>query len=192
MKKNSRSMKSFISPSFLFSLVVLLAFSSCKKNEVNATYYTGAPVFISLSTLSYAELPAALNQGSFVTIRSVTTSGANNTKIRISNGVSTNDYVPAAIDYKSFRFGIGGIIVGTNYMGEPLAYDLACPNCRTADYRLSVRTDGTCSCSHCNIVYDMNNYGFISNTEKNTLHAEPRGLLRYRADVTVGVVHVWN
>lgn len=185
-------MKSFISRNFLFSLVVLFAISSCKKDEVNATYYTGAPVFISLATLSYAELGAALSQGSFVTIRSVTTAGDNNTKIRISNGLNTQDYAPSAVDYKSFRFGIGGIIAGTNYAGEALAYDLVCPNCRTADYRLTVNNNGTCSCSHCNIVYDLNNYGFIINTEKNTIHSEPRGLLRYRAEVNVAEVHVWN
>ena len=94
-------MKSFINLNFLFSLVVLFAVSSCKKNEMYATYepFPGCPApFISLAPLSYAELTTALNQGSFVTIRSVTTSGDNNTKIRISNGLSTQDYVPAAID----------------------------------------------------------------------------------------------
>ena len=187
-------MKSYIRRNFLFSLVVLFAISSCKKNEINATYepFPGCPPpFISLAPLSYAELTAALNQGSFVTIRSVTTAGDYNTKIRISNGVSTQDYVPAAIDFKSFRFGCGGIITGTNYGGEPLAYDLACPNCRSVEYRLTVNTDGTCSCSHCNIVYDLNNYGFIINTEKNTIHSAPRGLYRYRAEINPQVVHVW-
>lgn len=185
-------MKSFTSLNCLFSLIVVFAISSCKKNDATATYYTGTPVFISLSTLSYAELPSALNQGSFVTIRSVTTAGKSNTKIRISNAVSTNDYTPSAIDYQSFRFGIGGIIVGTNWSGEPLAYDMACSNCSTADYRLTLNTDGTCTCPHCHIVYDLNNYGFIVNTENNTIHPNPRGLFRYHADVNPNVVHVWN
>ncbi len=183
-------MRLSISLSSLFSLLLLLTFASCKKDEVTATYYTGSPAFISLQTLSYAELPSALNQGSFVTIREVTADGR--TKLRISNGVSTNNYDPSAIDMRSFRWGIGGFIAGTNYSGEALAYDLACPNCRTAEYRLTMNSDGTCTCSHCHIVYDLNNYGFIVNTEKNTIHAEPRGLFRYMAEVNPGVVHVWN
>lgn len=183
-------MKSSISRNCLFSLILLLAVSSCKKDEATSVYSTKYPVFVSLNTLSYAELGSALSQGTFVTLRPRTTDKG--TKVEISNGVSTQAYTLPADDYRSFRFGLGGIIVGTNYMGEPLAFDLACPNCDRTDYRLTVSTSGTATCGHCHIVYNLNNYGFIDNTEHNTIHSEPRGLYRYRADITTAVVHVFN
>lgn len=183
-------MKSSTSLSFLFSLILLLAVSSCKKDEATSEFSKKYPVFISLNTLSYAELGSALSQGTFVTIRPKTTDkGA---QIFISNGVSEQPYTLPADDYRSFRFGLGGLIVGTNYMGDPLAFDLSCPNCDRAEYRLTVSTNGMATCGHCHIVYNLNNYGFIENTEHNTIHSEPRGLYRYHADINPAVVHVYN
>lgn len=187
-------MKSSTGLSFLFSLLggvcLLLCAVACKKDEATSTYSQKYPAFISLSMAEYAELPSALSQGTFVTIRRQTVEGG--TKITISNGVSSNSYPLTKADNESFRFGLGGFIIGTNYMGEPLAYDLSCPNCDRTEYRLTVATDGTCRCSHCHIVYDLNNYGFISSTEGNTIHATPRGLYRYHVDLTFSTAHVYN
>lgn len=183
-------MKSSTSLNFLFSLILLLAVSSCKKDEATSEFSNKYPVFISLNTLSYAELGSALSQGTFVTIRPKTTDKG--TQIFISNGVSEQAYTLPADDYRSFRFGLGGLIVGTNYMGDPLAFDLSCPNCDRAEYRLTVSTNGMATCGHCHIVYNLNNYGFIENTEHNTIHNEPRGLYRYHADINPAVVHVYN
>lgn len=184
-------MKSSISRSFLFSyLFILLSFTSCKKDEATSTYSQKYPAFISLNMAEYAELPSALSQGTFVTIRRQTIDG--NTKLVVSNETSTTPYTLSKIDNDSFRYGLGGFIIGTNYMGEPLAYDLACPNCDRAEYRLTVSGSGTCRCAHCNIVYDLNNYGFISNTEENTIHASPRGLYRYHIELNFTTAHVYN
>lgn len=176
--------------SFLFSLILVLTVTSCKKDEATSTYSTKYPVFISLSMAEYAELPSSLSQGTFVSVRRVTEDGV--AKIRISNGVSTTPYTLAKVDNDSFRFGLGGIILGTNYFGEQLAYDLSCPNCDRTEYRMTINTDGTCRCDHCKIVYDMNNYGVISNTEENTIHSTPRGLYRYRVDLNITTAHVFN
>lgn len=183
-------MKSSISRNCLFSLILILAVSSCKKDEATTAYSNKYPVFVSLGTLSYAELGSALSQGTFVTLRPKTTDKG--TQVIMSNGASTQPYTLSADDFRSFRFGLGGIIVGTNYMGEPLAYDLACSNCDRAEYRLTVNSNGTATCGHCHIVYSLNNYGFIDNTEHNTIHNEPRGLYRYHADINPAVVHVFN
>ena len=169
-------MKSSISRNCLFSLILILAVSSCKKDEATTAYSNKYPVFVSLNTLSYAELGSALSQGTFVTLRPKTTDKG--TQVIMSNGASTQAYTLSADDFRSFRFGLGGIIVGTN--------------CDRAEYRLTVNSNGTATCGHCHIVYSLNNYGFIDNTEHNTIHNEPRGLYRYHADINPAVVHVFN
>ena len=92
-----------------------------------------------------------------------------------------------------FSFGLGGLIVGTNFNGDNLAYDLACPYCDVASYRLSLADNGYCRCSHCGIQYDMNNYGIIASIDSTKTYTnKPRGLYRYRITYDGTNVSVYN
>ena len=182
-------MKSFLTLSCLFSLLLL---SSCKKDETTQTYSTANRVFVSFAVLSYAELFNAMgNPGQFVSIRPMTQNEA--AGVQIANTIEGHFYRLDKIDFKSFYFGLGGLIVGTrNGEMENLAYDLACPNCNRADIRLELSSSVICTCPNCNIVYSLNNYGYIDNTEKNTIHSNPRGLYRYRIMYDGTTVNVYN
>ena len=154
------------------------------------TYSARYPVFVTFSTSSYAELSSAMSRGCFITLRPRTTDQG--PKVEISNGVSTQAYTFSAIDYRSFRFGLGGLIVGTNNNGISLAYDLACPNCDRTEYRLTISTSGTATCAHCHIAYDLNDYGSIANDDNNTIHDYPRELYKYHAEINSATFHVYN
>jgi len=178
----------------LSALCLLCVLSvSCKKDETTQTYSTANRVFVSFSVLHYAELFNAMgNPGQFVTVRSTTQNGV--TGVLMTNSATSHFYQLDKVDLTSFYFGLGGLILGTNNYAEleSLAYDLACPNCNRADKRMTLGTDGTVRCPHCHIVYDLNNYGIIANTEENTIHATPRGLYRYRIMFDGTTVNVYN
>lgn len=166
---------------------------SCKKDEVTQTYSTANRVFVSFSVLNYAELFNAMgNPGQFVSVRSTTRNGV--TGVLMTNSAGSHFYQLDKVDLTSFYFGLGGLIMGTNNYGEleSLAYDLACPNCNRADIRMTLQSNGTSTCPHCHIIYDLNNYGIITNTEGNTIHATPRGLYRYRIMFDGTTVNVYN
>lgn len=168
-------MKSSAILAFLFST---LLFVSCNKNETTQVFSTAHPVRCNFEVLKYIELNNTMNSpGEFCTIRQVQDGDVN--KIEMKSNVGTTRYNFDAIT-RYFIFGLGGIIVGLSQTSEPLAYDLACPNCNQQSYRLTIQSDGNCRCSHCNIIYSLNNYGYIVSTEGNTLHNSPRGLFRYR------------
>lgn len=174
-------------------LLLLTLLSSCKKDEVTQTYSTANRVFVSFSVLSYAELFNAMgNPGQFVSVRSTTRNGV--TGVLMTNSAGSHFYQLDKVDLTSFYFGLGGLIMGTNNYGEleSLAYDLACPNCNRADTRMDLHSNGTSTCPHCHISYDLNNYGIITNTEGNTIHASPRGLYRYRIMFDGTTVNVYN
>ena len=185
-------MKSFLTLSCLFSLLLL---SSCKKDETTQTYSTANRVFVSFTVLNYAELFNAMgNPGQFVSICSASPALHNGVAgVDMANSLGGHFYPLDKVDYTSFYFGLGGLIVGTKTGDmENLAYDLACPNCNRANIRLKLNTDGTCTCPECSIVYSLNNYGFIDNTEANTTHSTPRGLYRYRIMYDGTTVNVYN
>ena len=51
--------------------------------------------------------------------------------------------------------GFGGILLCTDYMGKPVAYDLACPVEARADVRIFVNSDGEAECPKCHSKYDV-------------------------------------
>lgn len=86
-----------------------------------------------------------------------------------------------------------GIIVGYGNLDYPAtfyAYDSQCPNCYgdtgLPRYSLSMDTDGTAECGSCHRKYDMSNQGLVVNGDAG------RGMMRYHATVTGGVLNVNN
>lgn len=157
-------------------------------DETTSTYSKKDPVNCSFSVLQYTELFNVIgNFGQFASIRP---SGA--TLIMQSSASKTTYNRDATQKY--FYFGLGGLIVGTNYEGEYRAYDLACPNCNRVDKRLTVTDDGYAKCSskNCHITYNLNQNGIISEVPEENVHDKPRGLLRYRITYDGQYIHVYN
>lgn len=160
---------------------------SCS-DELTSTYSNKDRVVCSFSVLQYTELFGVIgNYGQFASIRQ---SGSN---IIMQSSSSKTSYSMDATQ-KYFSLGLGGLIVGTSYEGEYLAYDLACPNCDRADKRLSISNDGYARCqnSKCHIQYNLNNHGVISEVPEENVHDNPRGLFRYRIAYDGQYVHVYN
>lgn len=171
---------------FIMLFGILLA--SCE-DEASSSYSNKNYVYCFFNTLQYTQLHNAMgNPGQFVSVRKRTSNGK--TVIEMSNSIGTEQYTVDAIS-THFSYGLGGIIVGTNYYGENLAYDLSCPNCDRADHRLTLRDDGTAKCAKCGIVYDLNNLGIISAVEGEG-YQNPRGLYRYRITYDGTNVSVYN
>lgn len=163
----------------LLALAVVLVMLSCS-DDVTHTYCTKYRVLFGFTVASYPELMAVVNNaGQFGTLRT------SNGKIIMTSPSTSNTYTMDALQ-KDFKFGLGGIILGTNNFVEMRVYDLACPNCDRNDRRLTLKDDGTCSCAKCGIVYDMNNDGAILDKGNGT-HSSPRGLYRYPEPVYNGM-----
>lgn len=66
------------------------------------------------------------------------------------------ELVPSGFPYPaSASTGFGGILLCTTYIGEPVAYDLACPvECR-ASVRVTVTPEGDAECPVCHSRYDI-------------------------------------
>ncbi len=84
--------------------------------------------------------------------------------------------VAGAMDYRSFireqripgdfpytascYTGFGGILLVCNVLGEPMAYDLACPVERNQSVRVSINTDDmVAECPKCHSTYDVFSLG---------------------------------
>ncbi len=174
----------------LLSISVLLSvmFTACE-DEVSSAYSTKYKVRCGFTVVSYPELVNCVNNyGSFTIIRQ---SGSN---IIMKSYVSTNSYALNAIS-EEYYFGLGGLIVGTPNLasdGNPYrVYDLSCPNCDRASYRMSVTDNGRATCPHCGIVYDLNNDGVILE-RGNSDFKSPRVLYRYRISYDGNMIHMYN
>lgn len=178
------------------SFVVLLLVSvtamstlSCSKDEATSTYSNREYVYCFFNVLQYTELFNVMgSNGQFATIRRQVEDGV--THIRMTCTGSSTPY-PLDATAKGFGFGLGGLIVGTNYYGEHLCYDLACPICDRAGTRLTL--DGIyAKCNHCGVTFDMNNYGVIYTKPEGAQLANPRGLYRYRINYDGQIVNAYN
>lgn len=160
---------------FHFSLFTPLL-TSCTKDEASQTYSTANMVRCYLTVQQYTQLFNTMGSyGEFATIRAKKAQS----KMEMWSNIGTTEY-PMTADMKGFEFGLGGLIVGVNYYGEYLAYDLACPNCKRADRRLSIGDASIAKCAKCGLSYDLNNYGVISAASSVSEYLSPRGLYRYR------------
>lgn len=149
------------------------------KDEINKIYSTKYPVRFYYEVATSTELFNALgNPGQYVTIQPL------GGKIIIGNTLQQHEYPLSAIGSRDFLFGLGGLIIGTSSTlnmsngFDLVAYDLACPNCDRAAYRLTVKDNGTASCKKCGSSFDLNNYGVILSVSDQS--KEYRGLYRYR------------
>ncbi len=94
-----------------------------------------------------------------------------------------SERVPSNYPYTSLTYtGFGGILLCCNLMGEPVAYDLACPvECKN-NVRIKVDPDAANAyCPTCGSVYDVFNLGTPLSGPANT---NGYGLKRY--NVTAG------
>lgn len=170
--------------------VLSLLFVSCSDDEATKTYSNANYVYCYFEVLQYRELFLSMgNSGQYATVRRRVKNGV--TKIEMTNSAGTTDYVANAIN-TNFGYGLGGLIVGSNLFMEPLAYDLACPNCNQAAYRLTVSDKGTAHCAHCDVTYDLNNYGVILTVPDRENVVGYRGLFRYRVAYNGLVLNVHN
>lgn len=125
--------------------------------------------------------------GVFVTVRI----SVNNVLATSSDGEEYK-FPLTELDSRTFRMGLGGLIIGTPSLNNDdisiWAYDLACPICDQAKYRLKIDYSGIASCSNCETKFDLNNSGFvISSSAKGT-----RPLYRYPVFVNGNIVSVAN
>ena len=133
------------------------------------------------------------NPGQYCTIQRRNINGV--TKILMTSFKNSDSYVINETQ-KFFNYGLGGLIVGTNFEETNVAYDLACPNCDRSSKLLTVTSDGYATCKHCKLVYDMNRYGVISSadttSQKVNTDTSLRGLYRYRIGYNGVIVNVFN
>lgn len=167
-------------------LFICIVFSSCS-DDVTSTYSKKNPVRCDFLVPGlYAELNSIVGSyGQAVTVRQSTN------KIRMTSAASSNEY-PMDATQKYFLFGLGGVIVGTNFEGTYFAYDLACPNCDRVAYRLSVSNTNEATCGHCKIKYSLNYDGVITEKPNDCIHTSPRGLYQYRIAYDGMYIHIYN
>lgn len=177
-------------------MCVVFALAGCKDEYSYSSQFSSKyPVQFYFSVGASAELINVIgNPGEYVTIRRK--SGTGNVHIENTHGVG-NDYPISYTGEHDFRYGLGGLIVGTSNVlnmndgFDLVAYDLACPTCDRAAYRLSLKDNGTAKCAHCGITYDMNNYGVVIEADTVT-EGSVRGLYRYRITYDGQAIRVFN
>lgn len=178
----------------ILALLVLLSsfflVTSCSKDEATQTYSRKHFVNCFFYVPTYIELFNTMGSfGEFVTVRKRTSNGM--PVLEMTNRAGTSQYqMDKTMEY--FGFGLGGLIVGVNYYGEQMAFDLACPNCDRADRRLTMGEAGLVKCTKCGISYDLNNYGVISAATNTSMYTSPRGLYRYRVMYDGTNVRIYN
>ncbi len=149
--------------------------SSC--DEMTQVYSNRELVRCNFLVSSYTELFGVMgNYGQFASIRK---KGNGKLEMRLAATGQVTEYTPDKIQ-SYFFYGLGGLIVGTNYNGDILCYDLSCPYCDATAYRLTMTDNGFAKCSHCGVTYDLNNYGVINAIDSTKTYSKLRGLYRYR------------
>lgn len=168
-------------------LLSLLMLAGCSDDT---KYSNENPVQCMFNPLQYAELNLVMNNpGQFMSIRK------SSSKLAMTSSVSSYTYNLDATQ-RYYEFGLGGLIIGTTYEQELVAYDLACPNCNRANYRLVLSDDGyaTCPNSKCGIKYNLNYPKMSPEVPEGCIHEKPRVLYQYKIafDVVNNLVRIWN
>ncbi len=181
---------------YFFQALVLLLFivgaclfhTSCS-DALKTNTFCSLPARFSFSPVSsMSPLYTSCNsQGEWCTIV------LQNDKFIFSNLNSTSEApITAVQNYSGFYMGLSGFIVGLPNMPElgydyPVVtcYDRACSNCyinRSVTKPLTLQTGGYGHCSSCDLTYNLNNQGIVSDVGNNTFgFTEFRQLYRYRA-----------
>ncbi len=177
------------------ALFVLLA-TSCKDDST----FSSLPAKFSYSpVVSMPVLYAACNsQGEWCTIT------LRNDKFIFSNLTDTNEAARTSVsNYSGFYMGLCGFIVGLPNMPEvgndyPVVtcYDLACSSCYSDHYvtkPLELLSGGYAHCSSCDLTYNLNNQGIVSDVGNNTYgYTKFKSLYRYRVYYMGDVLSISN
>lgn len=79
----------------------------------------------------------------------------------VSGAAGHRDFIlplrqPAGFPYTASSYtGFGGVLLCTDYSGNPMAYDLACPVECNANIRVAVNDDLLAECPKCHSLYDV-------------------------------------
>ncbi len=155
-----------------------------------------------LTTSAFSDLPARFSYQPVSSMSQLYTScnspgewctiTLSNNKYLFTNLTGTGEALRTALSgYTGFYMGLSGFIVGLPNIPEMgydtsivTCYELACSNCYHERYvakPLTLLAGGYAHCSACDLTYNLNNLGIVSDTGGNTFsYASPRPLYRYR------------
>ena len=166
---------------------IMFGIMSC--DEMTKVYSNRELVRCNFIVSSYTELFSVMgNYGQFASIRNM---GNGKVRMTVASTGKYTDYQQDKIQ-SYFYYGLGGLILGTNYNGEVLCYDLSCPHCDAVAYRLNMKDNGFAKCPRCGVTYDLNNYGVISSIDSTKTYANLRGLYRYHIVFDGTTVNMYN
>lgn len=148
-------------------LFTIIAAVSCDTESP----YSGYSVFFTCDA-SFHPFNQASSFGQFITVRRKSSTSY---EVTDAQGIKHTRNLTEAEARQKFFYGLGGLIIGTPSMedGNIWAYDLACPNCEMARYRLLLDDVGRASCNNCGSIYDLNCSGIH-------IEGKSRILWRYR------------
>lgn len=169
-----------------FALILVLTVSGCSKIGNYQVYSNKYPVNYSCNT-TVSPFNQINSLGRFVSVR---IKGMELEAIDADGNVSKHQM--SETDMRTFALGLGGLIIGTPSLNNDnfsvYAFDMGCPVCDRAKYRLTFNHLGIAKCSNCKSSWNLNNNGFIqSSTVK-----EARPLYRYPVTVYNNYVTVRN
>lgn len=169
-----------------FALILVLTVSGCSKIGNYQVYSNKYPVNYSCNT-TVSPFNQINGLGRFVSVR---IKGMELEAIDADGNVSKHQM--SETDMRTFALGLGGLIIGTPSLNNDnfsvYAFDMGCPVCDRAKYRLTFNHLGIAKCSNCKSSWNLNNNGFIqSSTVK-----EARPLYRYPVTVYNNYVTVRN
>lgn len=164
---------------FIFLIVLLAGLCSCETESP----YSGYSVFFTCDA-AFHPFNQMSGFGQFITIKRKSSTSYEITDVQ---GNVHIHHLSEAEARQQFYYGLGGLIIGTPSMqdGNIWAYDLACPNCDMARYRLKVNGVGHASCENCGSVFDMNIGGI-------PIEGKTRIMWRYRVFTSGTFVTVQN
>lgn len=116
--------------------------------------YSGYSVFFTCDA-AYHPFNQVSSFGQFITVRRKSSTSY---EVTDAMGNTEQRQLTEQEVRQQFYYGLGGLIIGTPSMedGNIWAYDLACPNCEMARYRLYINDLGLAECHNCDCVYDLN------------------------------------
>jgi hypothetical protein len=170
----------------VFMLLMSTIFVSISCGEKYSIFSEKYPVNFGFDT-SIAPYNQVFGMGVFITARI-----SGNYLVVTSSDGTEYKFPLTEVDARTFRMGLGGLIIGTPSLNNDeisiWAYDLACPICDLAKYRLSVEYSGIARCSHCATRFDLNNSGFVISSSAK----DARPLYRYPVFLGGKIVSVRN
>lgn len=146
-----------------FLIFAAVAIAACDTESP----YSGYSANFSFDT-SYPPFNQVTGYGQFITVRR---KSGTSYEVTDAMGNSTVRQLSENEVRQKFQYGLGGFIIGTPSLedGTVWAYDLACPHCDMARYRLELDDVGRASCDHCGTVFDLNSGGIPISGKSRTM-----------------------